>query len=95
MFAQRLTELKDPDQPGELTGRWLSARLVEAGYLEEYIGELGRPRRRPTPAGEAIGIRMLPRTNQKGEPFTMLTLTAPAQHWLLAHLPELLPADES
>ena len=95
MFAQRLTELKDPDQPGELTGRWLSARLVEAGYLEEYIGELGRPRRRPTPAGEAIGIRMLPRTNQKGEPFTMLTLTAPAQHWLLTHLPELLPADES
>ena len=95
MFAQRLTELKDPDQPGELTGRWLSARLVEAGYLEEYIGELGRPRRRPAPAGEAIGIRMLPRTNQKGEPFTMLTLTTPAQHWLLTHLPELLPADES
>ena len=95
MFAQRLTELKDPDQPGELTGRWLSTRLVEAGYLEEYIGELGLPRRRPAPAGEAIGIRMLPRTNPKGEPFTMLTLTAPAQHWLLTHLPELLPADES
>ncbi len=93
MFAQRLTELKDPDQPGELTGRWLSTRLVEAGYLEEYIGELGRPRRRPAPAGEAIGIRMLPRTNPKGEPFTMLTLTAPAQHWLLTHLPELLPKD--
>ena len=93
MFAQRLTELKDPDQPGELTGRWLSTRLVEAGYLEEYIGELGRPRRRPTPAGEAVGIRMLPRTNPKGETFTMLTLTTPAQHWLLAHLPELLPKD--
>ena len=85
-FARRLTVLKDEEQPGELTGRWLSDRLLEKGFLEEYISETGRPRRRTTPAGEAIGIRMETRTKKTGERYTMVTLTEQAQRWLIDRL---------
>ena len=82
-FAKRLTALKDEDQPGELTGRQLSNRLLEKGILEEYLAETGRPRRRTTPAGEAVGIRMETRTNETGKPYIMVTLTEQAQRWLI------------
>lgn len=82
-FAKRLTALKDEDQPGELTGRQLSDRLLANGFLEEYLAETGRPRRRTTPAGEAVGICMETRTKETGESYTMVTLTEQAQRWLI------------
>ena len=91
MFAQRLTELREEGQVGELTGRWLSNRLLEEGFLSEYTAEeTGRARRCPSPAGEAVGIRMEDRVNNRGETYSMLTLTAPAQRWLLSRIPALV-----
>ena len=85
-FARRLTALKDEDQAGELSGRRISDRLLAEGFLEEYTAETGRPRRRITPAGEAVGICMQIRTKENGESFPMITLTGQAQRWLLARL---------
>lgn len=85
-FARRLTALQEENQPGELTGRQISDRLLAEGFLEEYLAETGRPRRRTTPAGEALGIRMETRTKETGESFTMVTLTEQAQRWLIDRL---------
>ena len=85
-FARRLTALKDENQPGELTGRQLSDRLLAEGYLSETVAEIGRPRRSAAPAGEEAGIRMETRTKENGETFTMVTLTEDAQRWLIGRL---------
>ena len=85
-FARRLTELKDEGQPGELTGRQLSDRLLAEGYLTEQISESDDLFRRPTPAGEAVGITLIERIGKDGKPFTMVTLTEQAQQWLIGLL---------
>ena len=82
-FARRLTELKDPDQPGVLTGRQISDRLLAEGLLTEELAETGRLRRRPTPAGEAAGIILTEHTKETGETYVMVTLTELAQRRLI------------
>lgn len=85
-FARRLTELKDPDQPGVLTGRQISDQLLAEGLLTEELAETGRLRRRPTPAGEAAGIILTERTKETGETYVMVTLTEQAQRRLTQEL---------
>ncbi len=85
-FARRVSALKDENQPGELTGRQLSDRLLAEGYLSETVAESERPRRFAAPAGEQVGIRMETRTRETGEFFTMVTLTEQAQRWLIDRL---------
>ena len=60
-FARRLSELKDADQPGTLTGRQVSDWLLERGYLTEQIADTDSLFRRPTPAGERAGIMLTER----------------------------------
>ncbi len=92
-FARRLSVLKDEDQPGELTGRRISDLLLEEGLLSEYVSEeTGRPRRRPTPAGEAAGVVLTERSKETGERYIMVTLTEQAQRRLLSRLAELSEA---
>lgn len=87
-FARRLTALKDASEAGELTGRQLSDQLLAEGYLKEQSSEADNLRRRPTPAGESVGITLTERTGKDGRPFTMVTLTEQAQCWLLIRLSE-------
>ena len=87
-FARSLTELKDPEQPGVLTGRQISDRLLAEGLLVEELAETGCLRRRPSPAGEAAGILLTERTKESGERYLMVTLTEPAQRRLIAQLSE-------
>ena len=87
-FARRVTALKAEDDPGELTGRQLSNRLLAEGYLTEQSSEADNLRRRPTPAGESVGITLTERTGKDGRPFTMVTLTEQAQRWLIGRLSE-------
>lgn len=87
-FARRLTALKENGDPGELTGRQLSDRLLAEGYLTEQNCETDGLRRRPTPAGEAVGVTLTERTGKDGRPFTMVTLTEQAQRWLIGRLSE-------
>ena len=87
-FARRLTALKDEGESGELTGRQLSDRLLSEGYLTEQLSETDDLFRRPTPAGEIVGITLTERTGNNGRPFTMVTLTEQAQRWLLIRLSE-------
>ena len=92
-FARRLMELKDENQDGTLTGRQLSDRLLQQGLLTEAISDTDDLLRRPTPAGEAFGIRLEERINAKGVRYTMVVLTEQAQRRLLSCLSE--PADSS
>ena len=87
-FARALTDLKEEGDPGELTGRQLSDRLLAEGYLTEQNSETDELRRRPTPAGEIVGITLTERTGKDGRPFTMVTLTEQAQRWLIGRLSE-------
>ncbi len=87
-FARRLTALKEEGDPGELTGRQLSNRLLAEGYLTEQSSETDDLRRRPTPAGEAVGMTLTERTGKDGRTFTMVTLTEQAQRWLIDRLSE-------
>ena len=87
-FARALTDLKEEGDPGELTGRQLSDQLLAEGYLKEQSSEADNLRRRPTPAGESVGITLTERTGKDGRPFTMVTLTEQAQRWLLIRLSE-------
>ena len=87
-FARRLTALKDEGESGELTGRQLSDRLLSEGYMTEQLSETDDLFRRPTPAGEIVGITLTERTGKDGRPFTMVTLTEQAQRWLIGRLSE-------
>ena len=87
-FARRLTALRDETEPGALTGRQLSDRLLSEGYLTEQLSETDDLFRRPTPAGESVGITLTERTGKDGRPFTMVTLTEQAQRWLIGRLSE-------
>ena len=93
-FARRLCELKDAEQPGALTGRQLSERLLAEGYLIEQIADTDGLLRRPSPAGEAAGIVLTERTKENGETFTMVTLTEKAQRWLIGRLSEQSEAED-
>ncbi len=93
-FARRLTALKEEGDPGELTGRQLSDRLLAEGLLSEERAETGRLRRRPSPAGEAAGIILTERVKENGEAYTMVTLTEQAQRWLIDRLSEYFEARE-
>ena len=87
-FARRLTALKDETEPGALTGRQLSDRLLSEGYLTEQLSETDDLFRRPTPAGESVGITLTKRTGKDERSFTMVTLTEQAQRWLIGRLSE-------
>ena len=87
-LARRLTALKEEGEPGELTGRQLSDRLLAEGYLTEQSSETDNLRRRPTPAGESVGITLTERSGKDGRSFTMVTLTEQAQRWLISRLSE-------
>ena len=87
-FARALTDLKEEGDPGELTGRQLSDRLLAEGYLTEQSSETDELRRRPTLAGEDVGITLTERTGKDGRTFTMVTLTEQAQRWLIGRLSE-------
>ena len=87
-FARRLTALKDETEPGALTGRQLSDRLLSEGYLTEQLSETDDLFRRPTPAGESVGITLTKRTGKDERSFTMVTLTEQAQRWLIGRLLE-------
>ena len=85
-FARRLTELKDADQIGVLTGRQISDRLLAEGFLAEELADTGRLRRHPTHAGEAVGMILTERTKENGEAYIMVTLTEQAQRWLISRM---------
>ncbi len=87
-FARRLTALKEESEAGELTGRQLSEQLLTEGYLKEQSAETDNLRRRPTPAGESVGITLTERSGKDGRAFTMVTLTEEAQRWLIGRLSE-------
>jgi ATP-dependent DNA helicase RecQ len=87
-FARRLTALKEEGEAGELTGRQLSEQLLTEGYLKEQSAETDNLRRRPTPAGESVGITLTERSGKDGRAFTMVTLTEEAQRWLIDRLSE-------
>ena len=87
-LARRLTALKDANEAGELTGRQLSDQLLAEGYLTEQSSETDNLRRRPTPAGESVGITLTERSGKDGRSFTMVTLTEQAQRWLIGRLSE-------
>lgn len=87
-FARRLTALKEEGEAGELTGHRLSEQLLTEGYLKEQSAETDNLRRRPTPAGEDVGITLTERTGKDGRSFTMVTLTEQAQRWLIGRLSE-------
>lgn len=82
-FARKLTEQKDETQPGSLSGRQLSAWL-----LTEAFSDTDELIRRPSPAGEAVGIRLIECTRDDGTSFPMVTLTEPTQRWILEKLGE-------
>ena len=87
-FARSLNELRDSDQPGALTGRQLSDWLLAHGFLTEQTAETDDLIRRPTPAGEAVGIVLTRRTGKNGDAFTMIALTEQAQRWLIGRFSE-------
>ncbi|MBR4701772.1 MAG: DNA helicase RecQ [Oscillospiraceae bacterium] len=87
-FARRLTALQEEGEAGELTGRQLSEQLLAEGYLKEQSAETDNLRRRPTPAGESVGITLTERSGKDGRAFTMVTLTEEAQRWLIGRLSE-------
>lgn len=43
-------------------------------------------RRRPSPAGKAVGITLTAHIGKNGESFAMVTLTERAQRWLIDRL---------
>ena len=87
-FARKLAEQKDEAQPGSLSGRQLSAWLLAQGLLTEALSDTDELLRRPSPAGEALGIRLMHWTRADGTSFPMVTLTEAAQRWVLEKLGE-------
>lgn len=87
-FARKLTEQKDETQPGSLSGRQLSNWLLAQGLLTEALSDTDDLIRRPSPAGEAEGIRVTECSGDDGTSFSMVTLTEPAQRWVLEKLGE-------
>lgn len=84
-FLERLNSLIDKDNMKKLSFNTLSGWLIEMGFLKMVVTADGRNTRRPTGAGNALGIHTESRMGQQG-PYTVVVYTKDAQQFMLDNL---------
>ena len=84
-FLERLNSLIDKDNTKKLSFNTLSGWLIEMGFLKMVVAADGRNTRRPTTAGNALGIHTESRMGQQGS-YTVVVHTKEAQQFILDNL---------
>ena len=84
-FLERLNSLIDKDNTKKLSFNTLSGWLIEMGFLKMVVAADGRNTRRPTEAGNTLGIHTESRMGQQGS-YTVVVYTKDAQQFILDNL---------
>ena len=88
-FVEHLNELRDEKRMKRLAAVHLTAKLKEAGYLEEQFNHLlGRNMTLPTEKGINLGISTEKRSSEKGNEYEIVIYNEEAQGFLLSLLPK-------
>lgn len=88
-IVRRINALVGDENMKPLTFRPLTVWLTNEGYLESRINDFGKPTKRPTEAGEQIGILTVERQGQSG-PYTATVYDLPAQRFIIDNLMTIL-----
>ena len=84
-FLKRLNSLIDRDDMEKLSFKTISGWLIEMGFLKRIVTEDGRTSRRPTTAGNTLGIHTENRIGRQG-PYTAVVYSKDAQQFILDNL---------
>ena len=92
-LTARINALIDTDKFVSLKYTTITDFLVDSGYLEYYITVEGKNAKRPTSAGNAIGITVEERPSQYGTR-SVVIYNRNAQHYVLEHIAEMIGLKE-
>ena len=88
-ITRRINELIDTEQMAKITYRQIAEWLIEAGFLTMENDQNGKHYRRPSPAGEKLGIFTERRQSDRG-PYTVTLYCQEAQQFIVDHLDAIL-----
>lgn len=88
-ITRRINELIDTEQMAKITYRQIAEWLIEAGFLTMENDQNGKHYRRPSPAGEKLGIFTERRQSERG-PYTVTLYCQEAQQFIVDHLDAIL-----
>ena len=83
VLVGKINELIDDGAMKKLSRKNVAEMLVNAGILEEFTAADGSTQKRPTPAGEALGLTWEHRTNLQGVPYDVVLYNTAAQQFVL------------
>ena len=93
-FTKQLNSLVDGEIYSRITYRAIYTWLLSENYLKLITDENGKEVKRPTEAGEAIGISAVCRTGMRGD-YTVLLYNREAQSFLIDNIDALITANKS
>ena len=85
----RINALIDSEQMTKLSYKSILTWLIETGFLFQISGAGGKAIRKPTAAGEKLGISLDYRQGPEG-PYTVVMYSREAQEFILDHLDAIL-----
>lgn len=88
-FTRRINALINTMYVKELKSKMITEWLVEAGMLTNIIVN-NKARKRPTSAGENLGIITEERTNQYGTPYEGVFYNLNAQHFVIDNIDAIM-----
>ncbi|MBQ9467760.1 MAG: hypothetical protein IJU52_01985 [Clostridia bacterium] len=94
-IVRRINGLNDEQNVRPLSFRVITGWLTDHGFLESALNEFGKPCKKPTPEGAAIGITTVERSGVSGT-YTATVYGLQAQHFIIDNFDAFLnrPAGE-
>ncbi|HWQ74760.1 MAG TPA: hypothetical protein VN441_05555 [Syntrophomonas sp.] len=88
-FVALINSLINEHEMKKLSALWITAWLVDKGYLAELTDPYGNKRKMPTEEGNYIGLTAETRQGMRGE-YTMALYSEEAQRFVIDHLDAIL-----
>ena len=88
-IVKRINDLNEGENMLKLTYTMVADWLCTIHLLQTETDAEGKTRKRPTPQGEAMGIRMESRSGMNG-PYQVVTYNTAAQHFILDNLDAII-----
>lgn len=92
VFAREINSMIDEEKMYKLRAKSISTWLVDVGILKEIISEKGHSTKRPTKAGEEMGICTEMRVRDDLT-YTMVLYSRQAQEFIMDHLDSVIEID--
>lgn len=89
-MVKRINDITAGNQCKEFRTNWISEWLVSQGFLDVFVDDMGKNRKRATAHGESIGISSEVRHSAQGWPYLAVLLNSDAQRMVIDSIDSMI-----